>query len=322
MKILIIRLSSIGDIVLTTPVVRCLAKQLKDVELHYVCKPMYADLLKNNPYINHVHVFDKKDKKSLKKLINNQFDYIIDLQRNFYSRKISRKLGATRTSFPKMNLKKWILVNFKINLMPDIHVVERYFEEVKHLNVSSDGEGLDYFISDAEKQEFSTLDLPSNYVAVALGSKHKTKQIPQDKLLSICKEIHLPLVLLGDHNDKTIAEFLQANLKEKVYNLCGKLSLTLSAACVQHAECILTGDTGLMHIASAFQQKIVSVWGNTVPAFGMYPYMPKHREKYVIIENKELYCRPCSKLGHKQCPLGHFKCMNDVSTEEIVKHIN
>ena len=322
MKILVIRLSSIGDIVLTTPIVRCLYHQKQDVKIHYLCKPSYLNILQSNPYINQVHVFDKQDTQLISSLCSEKFDYIVDLQNNKYSRRLCRQMNVLHATFPKLNLRKWILVNFKINLMPDKHVVDRYFEALKPVGVINDGKGLDYFLTELQRHDFTDLHLPEVYIAIAVGSKHITKQMPKDKLLSICEKISIPIVFLGDENDEETAKFIINRLDKPMYNLCGKLTLSLSAACIEKASHVLTGDTGLMHIAAAFNKRIISVWGNTVPAFGMYPYMPENKNRYVIIEKKKLYCRPCSKLGFKRCPHGHFKCMRDLMVEEIVKHIN
>ncbi len=322
MKVLFIRLSSIGDIVLTTPLIRCVYNQLKDVEIHYVSKTSFVDILLPNVYVHRVHGFDKNDKSLFERLKNEQFDFVVDLQNNRHSRKICRYLNCKQHTFPKVNVKKWLLVNFKINIMPDIHVVDRYFEALKDLHIVNDNKCLDFFLAKNDYAAYESLGLPPVYIAIAVGSKHYTKQIPRDTLLEICQKCTLPIVLLGDSNDVETAHFLESQLKEKPYNLCGKLSIRMSAVCIEKCTCLLTGDTGLMHVAAALGQRIVSVWGNTVPAFGMYPYMPNQKEKYVIIENTHLKCRPCSKLGYKHCPHFHFKCMKSLSADEIVSYLN
>ncbi len=322
MKILIIRFSSIGDIVLTTPLIRCIYQQIENVTLHYLCKPSFEDILINSPYLHKIHHFNKEDKLLVKMLKAENFDYIVDLQKNIHSRKICRKLKVNYDNFPKLNIKKWILVNFKINLMPNLHVVDRYFEALKKIKVENDGKGLNFFMTAEDSECYSQLSLPEAYVAIAIGSKHKTKQIPKEKMLEIVQQIQHAIVFLGDNDDSQVAEYVAQRINRKVYNMCGKLNIRQSAFFIQNARCLLTGDTGLMHIAAALNQKIISVWGNTVPAFGMYPYMPENENKYTIIENKNLYCRPCSKLGFKRCPQKHFRCMLDIPVEDIVLKIN
>lgn len=320
MKILIIRFSSIGDIVLTTPIVRCIAKQMSDVEIHYICKPAYKNLLDNNPYITQLHFFEPDDPDLIQKLRAEKFDCILDLQNNFRSKKLTRKLDVPHSSFPKLNIKKWILVNFKMNLLPDIHVVERYFEATKILPQAVDNDflGLDFFIDETDRKKIKSLNLKTSFVAIAIGSQHTTKQLPLLKLIEICNQLHDSIVLLGGKEDKEIGNKLCSAVNKNITNLCGELSLRESAACIEKAKILLTGDTGLMHIGAALNKSIVSVWGNTVPEFGMYPYMPQNPEKYVLIENNHLYCRPCSKLGFSKCPKKHFKCMNEIDIGKII----
>jgi len=320
MKILILRFSSIGDIVLTTPIVRCVKKQIPQAEIHFLCKPPFANLLGTSPYIQKIHLFDKDNSHFWKELQNEKFDYIIDLQNNHRSRKLCRKLKLPHAHFPKLNIRKWLFVNLRINILPNIHVVDRYFAATKILPVSvkNDGQGLDFFFNDTDYEKINACNLPQDFVAIAMGSKHKTKQLPLSILVEICKKIDKNIVLLGGENDVEMAEYLCSQLGKNVINLCGKLTLRESASCIDLSKVLLTGDTGLMHIAAARNKLIVSVWGNTVPAFGMYPYMPLHPNRYHIIENTDLRCRPCSKLGFESCPKGHFKCMNDVDVRQIV----
>ena len=318
MKILIIRFSSIGDIVLTTPIVRCVRQQIPQVEVHFLCKPSYANIVQNNPYIEKIHLFDKENPLFWKELRMENFDYIIDLQNNHRSRKLCRKLKCPHAHFPKLNLRKWLLVNLKINLMPALHVVDRYFTATKLLPVSikNDEKGLDFFIQNKDYEKNDTYNIKKPFIAVAMGSRHKTKQIPPHILVEICKKIDISFVLLGDVNDVTSANYVCSQVKNCT-NLCGRLSLQETAACIDRSKTLLTGDSALMHIAAALNKPIVSVWGNTVPAFGMYPYIPQSADSYHIIENKDLRCRPCSKLGFEKCPKKHFKCMENL-THQII----
>lgn len=322
MKILIIRLSSIGDIVLTTPIIRCLKKQLPSAELHFLCKPGMKVVVETNPYIDNVHTFRKDDASLIRRLREESFDYVVDLQKNSRSRRICRRLHRPHTTFPKLNLRKLLLVVFKWNCMPDIHIVDRYFRAVARLGVQNDGLGLDFFTEEKDRQELSCFPLPETYVALAVGSQHATKRLPLEKLDEIIVGSRLPVVLLGDSRDALLAEKLEVRYPRHCLNLCGKLSLRASAACVAGAHTVLTGDTGLMHIAAAFGKRIISVWGNTVPALGMYPYIPQHPENSLIIENKDCPCRPCSKLGHTHCPHKHFRCMNGIPSGRIINLLN
>ena len=321
MKILCIRFSSIGDIVLATPVLRCLKQQLPSLELHFLCKPGMRDVVGTLPSLDRIHTFQPRDPEMPAALRAEHFDYVVDLQKNRHSRRICRQLHVPHSTFPKLNFRKFLLVAFKWNLMPDCHIVDRYFRAVERLGVKNDGQGLDFSITQEDKDELAAFPLPEKYIAVAVGSQHATKQIPAELLEDVAMKSRLPLVFLGDGKDAAIVADIVQRLPERTLNLCGKLSLRASAACISRAETMLTGDTGLMHISAALQKRIVSVWGNTVPAFGMYPYMPQHPERSIVVENS-CCCRPCSKLGFERCPLRHFRCMRGIRAERIVDLLN
>lgn len=324
-KILIIRFSSIGDIVLTTPVVRCLKNQMvEDVELHFLMKKQYSNIAENNPNITKVHTIEKSTNEVIAQLQQEQFDYVIDLHKNIRSKRIIKKLKSLSFSFDKLNFRKWWLTTFKNNKLPDIHIVDRYFGAVKTLGIKNDNKGLDYFIP--EKDEIKLTELPSlhqsGYIAFAIGAQHFTKRLPVDKMIAICKQINQPIILLGGKEDNEIGARVKIAVGELIFNACGKYNLNQSASLVKQSDKLLTHDTGLMHIGAALGVKIVSVWGNTVLEFGMYPYYPSQPEKYIIIENKELNCRPCSKIGYDKCPKKHFKCMNDIDEKQLVDSLN
>jgi ADP-heptose:LPS heptosyltransferase len=143
--------------------------------------------------------------------------------------------------------------------------------------------------------------------------------MPLQKMISIGNKIKSPIILLGGKEDAVISQKLKSSLKGNVIDGCGNYSLNQSAAILKHAKLVITHDTGLMHIASAFRKKIISVWGNTVPEFGMYPYLPSAlKANSTILEVKNLRCRPCSKIGFDKCPKGHFKCMNEIDEGAFV----
>jgi len=317
MKILVLRFSSIGDIVLTTPVVRCLKKQA-DAELHYLTKEAFAPILAANPYVDRVFPFKKDVSEVLPILEAEKYDLIVDLHHNLRSMRVKWALRRPARSFDKINFEKWLLVNTGINRLPEVHVVHRYMETVRSLGVVYDGAGLDYFIPPEEEVRVSALSgllTPGNYIAFALGATHATKRLPVQKAAEICRKADQPVALLGG---KAEAHASRAILGPNVVNLCGQLTLHQSASMVRQASAVLTHDTGLMHIAAAFRKPIVSVWGNTVPAFGMFPFYPTGMDLNTSVEVKGLSCRPCSKIGYDQCPRKHFRCMNDIQEEEIL----
>ena len=317
MKILIIRFSSIGDIVLTTPVLRCLKKQKPDCEIHFLTKTNFVSLIESNPYVSKIYSIKDKVTEVREALEKEKYDVVIDLHHNLRSARAKRIIKAKTFSFNKLNIEKWLLVHLKINKLPQVHIVDRYFETVKELGISNDCLGLDYFIP--EKDVVDTVSafglVVNSYHALVVGGSYYTKQIPLNKLQEICRLSDKPLVILGGKEDAAIGEQLQKEFAAKVFSACGKFNIHQSASIIQQACKVITSDTGLMHIASAFKKDIFSLWGNTVPEFGMYPYLPGKNSK--ILEVKGLSCRPCSKLGYSKCPKGHFKCMNDMNVKVV-----
>ena len=319
-KFLIIRFSSIGDIVLTTPVVRCLRKKYPNAQIHFLTKVAFAPIVQANPNIDKVFAIEKSTKSVVEKLKKEGYHHIIDLHKNLRSKKVIMALGVKATSFPKLNVEKFLMVKFKMNRLPKIHIVDRYFEAVKSLAVNNDKEGLDFFIPEQEK--IAAKNLPPQYNALVIGAAHKTKSLTTPQLIKIAKESILPVLLIGGKKETEIANEIIKVVGENAINTCGEYNLHQSASVIQQASCVITPDTGMMHIASAFNKKIIRVWGNTIPAFGMYPYMPQQPSAFKIFEVKELSCRPCSKIGFDECPKKHLKCILDIDVDGIVKEMN
>ncbi len=322
MKILVIRLSSIGDIVLTTPVVRCLKKQL-NAEVHFLTKKSYYSIVSHNPYIDKVHLYGSDRAKMMNKLKQENYDLIIDLHHNFRTQLIKWQLGKKSYSFNKLNIEKWLLVNFKIDKLPDVHIVDRYLDTCMALGVINDGEGLDYFIPEKDEVDISPLPegFQNGYIAWVIGAKENTKQFPNEKIINVLAATHMPVILLGGKGDKSNGKAICRELEHRalLYNATGLYHLNQSASIVRQAKLVITNDTGLMHIAAAFRKKIISIWGNTIPQFGMYPYYGNHYADNKIFEAPDLACRPCSKIGRNSCPKGHFKCMKEISELSLIR---
>ncbi|MBC7390164.1 MAG: glycosyltransferase family 9 protein [Opitutaceae bacterium] len=311
MKILIIRFSSIGDIVLTTPVVRGLKEQLYGSEVHYCTKASFHQVLEANPYISKFHFLEDSLFKLISELKAEKYDLVIDLHNNLRTRIIKMFLGIPSKTFEKLNWEKWQMVNLKKNKLPKVHIVDRYFATVERLAVSYDGRGLDYFIPANDEIQLKSLpkQFQPGYYVYAIGGQHETKKLPLNKMKELVSKINVPLILLGGKEDSlngTELEKYGKSIGKQILNLCGKTSLNQSASYVKQSGKVFTHDTGLMHIAAAFRKEVISIWGNTIPEFGMYPFQTKH----TILEVKGLSCRPCSKIGYDKCPRGHFKCMN------------
>lgn len=326
MKILVIRFSSIGDIVLTSPVLRCLKIQT-GAEIHFLTKKSFAPLVESNPYVARVFSIEKSVSEVATHLQSMNYDFVVDLHGNLRSLQTRLATGhffrkKSRT-FHKLNLEKWLLVNFKIDRLPNLHIVHRTLETVAPLGVFYDGAGLDFFIppsAEINPTDFSSTLFPEKYTAFVLGATHFTKRLPVEKMLEIClglRKIGQPVVLLGGPTEADFGQKIAASTG--AVDACGKLSLFHSASLVRQAKNVLTHDTGLMHIAAAFGKKIVSVWGSTVPKFGMTPFFADDGPgSNVTLEIDGLPCRPCSKIGFAACPKGHFRCMADQSVAKIL----
>ncbi|MFN5846057.1 MAG: glycosyltransferase family 9 protein [Flavobacteriia bacterium] len=326
MKILIIRFSSIGDIVLTTPVVRALKMQLRDVEIHYLTKQTFKAILENNPYIDRLFYIKNDIREVITDLKTEQYDHIVDLHNNIRTLSLKRQLKSPSNSFPKLNLEKWLLVNFKWNRLPEKHVVDRYFEAVNALGVKNDHFPCEFYLSTDDhvdiRNEFGLA--PRQFISIAIGAQFGTKRMPFHKLIEIIELTEFPIILVGGVTDVEIAQQITNHFTDKkaVFSACGKYSLGKSASIVKQSACLLSNDTGMMHIAACFGLPVVSVWGNTVPALGMFPYYPGQLELYSIHEVEGLKCRPCSKIGFQECPKKHFDCMNLQNTSKIAADLN
>jgi lipopolysaccharide heptosyltransferase II len=325
MKILVIRMSSIGDIVLTSPVVRSLKQAKPDAEIHFLVKPQFVPVVQHSPYINKIHVLQKPISATIKTLQAENFDFVIDLHKNLRSSYICFRLGKPSSSFPKENLRKWWSVRLKKPL-PIRHIVNRYAVALQPLGVPLDGNGLDFFLAPGTEDAARTI-LQDHFrnlnpyapapVAVVLGATHGTKKWPVEHHAALINRLNLPVVVLGGKAEEPDAQALISQIQPPHLNAAGAYDLQTAAALMKQCQFVITHDTGLMHIAAAFGQKILSLWGNTLPEFGMTPYLTP----YLAAEVKGLDCRPCSKIGFKQCPRGHFKCMRALQPENVFRQM-
>jgi len=321
LKFLVIRFSSIGDIVLTSSVVRLLKAKFPNSEIHFLSKKQYSFLLANNPNINKVIEFDHNLKSIINQTKAENYDYLIDLHNNLRTRRIKNALSIPDFTIDKLNFKKWLLVNLKIDKLPKKHIVERYIDTLSVFDIKNDNKPLDYFIPEKDNFLLTDIDKAFNkpYIAFVLGATYYTKQIPKELAIEIMNKSGLNFVLLGGKEDVEKSIEIEKELRIPFVNLCGKINLNQSASIIAQSKLVISSDTGLMHIASAFRKAIISLWGNTVPQFGMSPYLPNKDSR--IFEVADLKCRPCSKIGFNKCPKKHFKCMNQLDANEIADYI-
>jgi ADP-heptose:LPS heptosyltransferase len=305
-------------------VIRCLKKQLPSVEIHYLTKKQFASILTANPYITKVHQLSESLDETIAELKAEKFDLVIDLHKNLRTLKVKSALGVSSHSFSKLNIEKWLMTTFKWNILPDIHIVDRYMQTTANTGIINDGQGLDYFIPESEKIDTTSLPffLHRGYFAAVIGAAHATKKLPVEKWKEVCRHLTGPVIILGGKDDFEAGEIIAASDSSRIYNACGKYSLHQSASLVSNSKVVISHDTGLMHIAAALKKPLVSIWGNTIPGFGMYAYYGDHKTTFVNIEVEGLSCRPCSKIGYTECPKKHFKCMKNQSGQMIAEKAN
>jgi ADP-heptose:LPS heptosyltransferase len=322
-KFLVIRLSSIGDIVLATAAIRCLKQQIPDAEVHFLTKEKMKAVTIANPYIDKFHYFTNDLSTLAKELRKENYDYIIDLHKNIRTYLLRLKLIRSKAlwySYHKLSVQKFLLTRLGVNLMPKRHISLRCVDALAPLGVVDDGKGLDYFIPLSE--HINEHDLPSGhlfgYIAFVIGGTHNTKKLPVYKMREICSKINYPVILVGGKEDKETGEAIASVNQQKIFNACGKFSLNESADLVRKAHLVISHDTGLQYIASAYQKPILAIWGGTSPKLAVEPFYgtakPALHKNFIV---PDLPCQPCSNYGTKKCPRGHFKCMKNQDTDLI-----
>ena len=313
-KILIIRLSSIGDIVLTSPVVRCVKLQT-NAEIHFLTKAKYAPILVSNPYIDKIITLEENLKETIKVLKNERYNYIIDLHYNLRSFLIKMQLGLMHYTIKKENWKKYLLIYFRVNLLKG-HTVERYFKTIENIPVINDNQGLDYFLNTDTVVEFN---IHQSFIAWCIGASYNQKTLSKEQIIDACNHIAVPVVLLGGvEEQKKGTDIVGKSSNSNIYNFCGKLSLDQSAYLTKHSSLVLTNDTGLMHIASAFHKPILSFWGCTKPILGFSSYMNKSKCINMVINPDKA---PCSKHGD-YCKIDKAGCIKKINYKSILKLIS
>ncbi|RVT98078.1 glycosyltransferase family 9 protein [Mucilaginibacter limnophilus] len=320
MKILVIRFSSMGDIIYTTPVVRCLKQQLPDAEIHFLTKPVFKYIYEGNPYVDKLLLLEDTLSATIAAIKAERYAHIVDLHNNLRTTIIKLRTGIKSSTYNKQTIRKWLSLKLNVKLVPPVHLVDRYMKAVAVLGVQNDNRPIDYFIKGNHSlEQLVPVSHQNGYIAFVIGATHFTKRMPNDKIISICSKLNAPVLLLGGNDVAANGDIIAASNPNKIYNACGRTSLDESVFLVSQANSIIGFDTGLTHIAEAFNKPIVSVWGGTVPELlGVQPYHVKES----LVAGIELPCRPCSKFGLPKCPLGHFKCMYDQPEALITNFVN
>ena len=307
-KILVIRFSSIGDIILTTPVVRALKQ--KDFIVHFLTKTNNISIIENNIFIDKIYVFNKSIYEIIEDLKNEEYDIIVDLHNNLRSNLLRMYLKIKTFKLRKNNLDKFLYIYFDINFLKNQHVVSRNLKTISSLvNNEYDNKGLDFFID----FKISKNDLINDeYIVWSLAGSHQNKKLNFKIINEVLVKIKTPVVFIGGSDDFNLADKLSKS-NNKIYNFCGKTTLNQSALIINNSLILLSNDTGMMHLGAALEKPIISFWGCTKPSLGFSPYKTNNFSK-LIISNK--YKRPCSRHGQK-CR-GKIKCISSITSEEIL----
>src|ERR1700712_334496 len=226
MKILVIRFSSMGDIIYTTPVVRCLKKQIPNAEVHFLTKPAFKYIYDNNPYVDKLLLLKPSLSDTIQDIKAEGYDYIIDLHNNLRTAIIKLRTGIKSSTYKKQTIRKWLSLKFNLKLVPPVHLVERYLKTVKFLGVKNDGKPIDYYVKDEhDLDKLLPASHQGNYVAFVIGATHFTKRMPNEKIISICRQINAPIILLGGADVKANGDVIAAAIGANIYNACGVTSL-------------------------------------------------------------------------------------------------
>ena len=333
-KILIFRLSSIGDIILTSALIRCIKNKYPRARVDFVIKKQFYQLVESNPHINNIYIVDKGKgidglKQLAKSLKEENYDVFLDIHKNFRSLYVRNFSGANKIfTFNKQVLKRTLLTSFGINIYKYIKPVYlRYIEAAKQIGVEYDGNGTEVFIPEyvrvtvSKKLQNNGIYPDYPFVALCPGASFKNKQWIPERFAELASLINdrnsLPIVVIGGDTEVEIGNLIVKNSSGKVVNLAGKLNLLESGAVLSRARVVVVNDTGMLMMAESQHTPVVGIYGPTAKWFGFYPILPQSE----VVE-VDLKCRPCTKMGLNECPKKHWKCMLNISTEMVYEKVS
>ena len=315
-KILIIRISSLGDVLLTTPVIRALKNKYPEKSFSFLVQDSFADSVQYNKNLDRVFLYSKEDngKKIISDSKSQQFDFVIDLQNNIRSKQIVKELKLPSVKFVKPTIEKFLLVKFKINLFKEIRSIPEYYAKSISDDFDLDELGLEFYFNNGSKAINNAV---SKRIGFCPGSQHFTKQYPAEYFIKLGKMLAdngFEIVTLGGKSDREICSQISTaipNAKDK----SNDNDLFELAKEMEKCETVICNDSGLMHLSTAVGTPTVAIFGSTVKEFGFAPY----KSNSIVIENNLLNCRPCSHIGKSKCPKKHFRCMLDLTPEVVYK---
>lgn len=320
-RILVIRFSSMGDILLTTPVLRALREKYPKGEIHFLTKAKFREAIESHPVPNHFWYLENSLHEIIRSLQQVRFDIIIDLHVSIRSALVRFQLNGDHLIFPKKSWKRWLWIKAGIGKLDSRHIVERYMAALKPLGIITGAGKLEFSIQSEIRsrilQEKEQIFYNQNPVAIVLAATWNTKKWPEEHFIRFLKGLNRAFVLLGGPSEQSMGNRILLETNGGI-NRCGQCSLQESAAWIEQAPFVVTHDTGLMHLAAALGKTCFVIWGNTVPELGMYPW----KTEFYNLEVRGLSCRPCTHLGHAVCPKGHFACMLNNDPDKLLGMVN
>ncbi len=338
-KTLIIRLSSIGDVILASPLIRVLRKNFPTAQIDFLVKSAYAALVRYNPYLTNIIELDPagglRHLRALRGRIRRErYDLVLDIQGNFRSVYLRRAVAPHLLTVRKRRLARFVLINFKWNVYRSAPPVSiRYLEALLPYGIKDDSEGVEIFvpqeISDRVQGHLSKAGQHSAgpTIGICPGARHENKAWPPDRFaelaLSLMKEEQATVLLFGGKEEWARCKVVEERIQKEcvagatILNLAGGFSILETAAAMDQCDVVVANDSGLLHLAAARKRKVVAIFGPTVREFGFFPYGTES----VVIEREGLYCRPCTHLGRRDCPEGHFRCMREISVQEVLSAV-
>ena len=326
-SILLVRFSSIGDIILTTPIVRAIRARHPGARISYVVREDLADLLRHNPRIDRLITWPHRGPLGpLAALLKQEsWTHRLDLHGSLRSRHLRLLVGGEWHGYPKHRLRRSLLIATKRArggfLGP---IVERYALAARDLDITLDDRPAEIFISVEAEQAAArflaehALGRTRRLVALIPGAAHFTKRWPPEHWRALVDRLAATtdIVILGGDAERELGDSMVEVGGGAVANAAGRFTLLGSAALLRKAAAAVAGDTGLMHMANAVGTPVIALYGPGVEQFGFFPWQAAAR----VLE-RDLPCRPCSAHGSARCPLGHHLCLRDITPLDVVQSL-